>query len=211
MRRSTILVLGMALLLAMLAGPANATSSRFRGTTAEAFWHKKHWVTPTSYTLTTWYVGVFADPTDPTSRYSDLYQDVELCTVSGTRTHCSTQSQQYGDSRLRRPTDVFTMDFKNLTTAHLHGTYQLTAFDAAGNPVGTPTTYTVVSDWTGFGAISRSLNKFSFHNKCLHFAATDKGRTRPATAAGTLNGTSLGTTKDTFFGGDATVQVDHEC
>ena len=211
MRRSTVLVAGAVLLLGVLVGPANATSSRFRGSTAEAFWHKKHWVTSTSYTLTTWYVGVFASPSDPTSHYSDLYQDVELCTVSGSRTRCSTQSEQYGDSELRRPTDVFTMDFKDLTSAHLHGTYQLVSFDAAGNPTGTRTTYTIVANWTGYGSVSRSLEKFSFHNKCIHFAATTKGKMRPATATGTLNGTSLGTTKDTFFGGDATVQVDHEC
>ena len=211
MRRFAVLVTGSVLVFGMLAGPANATSSRFRGTTAEAFWHKRHQVTPSSYTLTTWYVGVFASPTDPTSHYSDLYQDVELCTVSGNRTNCSTQSQQYGDSELRRPTDAFTMDFKDLTTAHLHGTYRLVSYDAAGNPVGTPTTYTIATDWTGYGPTTRSLDKFSFHNKCIHFAATTKGKSRPATATGTLNGTGLGTTKDTFFGGDATVQVDHEC
>jgi hypothetical protein len=34
---------------------------------------------------------------------------------------------------------------------------------------------------------------------------------RAADATGTLNGADLGTTSDTFFGGDANVQVEHFC
>jgi hypothetical protein len=211
MRRWMVPTIGAVLLIGMLATPANAVSSRFRGTTAEAFWHKKHWVTATTFTRTTWYVGVFATPGDSTSRYSDLYEDVELCTVSGTRTSCAPQSSKYGDSELQRSTDVFTMDYNNLSAAHLHGTYRLHSYDARGNPVGTSQSYTIVADWTGYGTATRELQKFSFHNRCIHFSATTKGKMRPASATGTLNGTSLGTTKDTFFGGSATIQVDHEC
>ena len=211
MRRWTVLTIGAVLLIGVLAAPASAVSSRFRGTTAEAFWHKKHWVTSTTFTETTWYVGVFASPDDTTSRYSDLYEDVELCTVSGSRASCVPQLSKYGDSRLRRSTDVFTMDFSNLSAAHLHGTYRLQSYDATGNAVGALESYTIVADWTGYGTVTRNMDKFSFHNRCIHFSATTKGKTRPASATGTLNGAGLGTTKDTFFGGNATIQVDHEC
>ncbi len=91
------------------------------------------------------------------------------------------------------------MDFTNLTSAHLQGTYTLQSFDQNGNPVGSSETDQIVADWTGTRAIIKSHEKFSFHSKCIHFMATTKGRTRPADATGTLNGTGLGTTSDTFL------------
>jgi hypothetical protein len=103
------------------------------------------------------------------------------------------------------------MDVTGLSSASLDGTYQLQAYDQDGNPVGSPETDRVVAEWTGTGPIVKSHSKFSFHQKCIHFQATDKGETRAADATGTLNGLDLGTTSDTFFGGDATFQVDHFC
>ncbi len=116
-----------------------------------------------------------------------------------------------GDSNLSRRSDSFTMDFTNLSTASLDGTYKLQSYDQNGNPVGLPETDRVVATWTGSGPIIKSHSKFSFHEKCIHFQATDKGKTRAASASGTLNGSDLGSTADTFFGGDATIQVDHTC
>jgi hypothetical protein len=75
--------------------------------------------------------------------------------------------------------------------------------------VGSPETDHIVADRTSTGDLTKTQSKFSFHSKCVHFMATDKGITRPADATGTLNGTDLGTTSDTFFVGDATLQVDH--
>ena len=103
------------------------------------------------------------------------------------------------------------MDYSNLSTAYLHGTYRLQSYDASGNPVGGLESYTIIAGWTGYGTVTRDMEKFSFHNRCIHFSATTKGKMRPASATGTLNGIGLGTTNDTFFGGTATIQVDHEC
>src|SRR5262249_22140359 len=74
-----------------------------------------------------------------------------------------------------------------------------------------PETDRVAATWTGSGPIIKSHSKFSFHQKCIHFQATDKGKMRAASASGTLNGSDLGTTTDTFFARDSTVQVDHFC
>jgi hypothetical protein len=211
MRRALTLVLGLGLILLVGAVPAQATPSKTTTTTAEAFWHFKKVISATQYQETTWYVGVFMTfgKGVRTSFYSDLYQDVELCRTANN--HCTEISSKYGDSRLRGSGDSFSMDARDLTTAHLQGTYQVQAYDQNGNPVGSPRNDVITSDWTGRGSITKTHQKFSFHMGCIHFSATDKGDTRPATASGSLNGRDLGKTKDTFFGGDATIQVDHTC
>jgi len=219
MRKTFLLLVGVTLAAATVAAPAQAAPSKSTTTTAEAFWHFTKSVSDTQYLETTWYVGVFMTFGNGirTTFYSDLYQDVELCKTSNDR--CTEVSSAYGHSRLKRGTDVFTMDTKDLTTAHLHGTYMVQAFDRSGKPVGSPTKYEIVTDWTGKGSITKSHSKFTFHTGCIHFNATDKGKTRPATATGTLREyssgkvteLSLGTTRDTMFGGDATVQVNHTC
>jgi hypothetical protein len=212
--RKWIVLLTCPLLLVLaLAAPAQAKKPfRSNITTAEAFWISDVQLTPDTVRETTWYVGVFAETDGGTFLYSDLYQDVEDCTTdpNGNVT-CTEVSDKFGDSDLTGPGDTFTMDFDTLTSAHLQGTYTLQAFDQNGNPVGSPETDTIVADWTGTGDLIKTHSKFSFHSKCVHFTATDKGITRPADATGTLNGTDLGTTSDTFFGGDATLQVDHFC
>jgi hypothetical protein len=211
MRKALVSMLGVGLILVMGMAPAHAAPSKTKTTTAEAFWTTQTIISATQYQLTTWYVGVFMTFGDnvQTTFYSDLYQDVEVCLTSNN--HCHEVSSQYGDSELTRPGDTFTMDVKNLTAAHLDATYRVQAYDQNGNPVGDPVKDVIVADWTGTGSITRSHQKFSFHIGCFHFMATDKGSTRPATATGTLNGASLGKTKDTFFGGDASIQVDHTC
>jgi hypothetical protein len=156
-------------------------------------------------------VGVFTSTDGGTFTYSDLYQDVESCIKTTNGTNCTQTSSKYGDSDLTGPTDSFTMDFTNLSGASLDGTYTLESYDENGNPVGSPETDRIVATWTGSGPIIKSHSKFSFHQKCIHFQATTKGKNRDATATGTLNGTRLGKTNDTFFGGEATIQVDHYC
>jgi hypothetical protein len=210
MRRIAVFVFGLALLGA-LAAPAQAVKpTRFTETTAEAFWTTRQDLTATTYQLTTWSVGVFAS-TDGTSKFSDLYQDVELCTVDPNGDICNEVSSKFGGTDFSGLGDTFTMDFANLSTAHLEATYQVQAFDQNGNPVGSAETDHIVADWTGTGVITKSRERFSFHSRCIHFSAKTKGRMRPADATGTLNGTSLGTTSTTFFGGDASFQVDHFC
>jgi hypothetical protein len=214
MRRTTAFVLLVcAALLAGLASPAQAAKPiRSNLTTVEAFWHSRQSTGPNSYLETTWYVGVFASTDGGTFLFSDLYQDVEACTVDQNgNPSCTEVASKFGESDLTGPGDTFTMDFAQLTSAHLDGTYQVQSFDENGNPIGSPETEHIVADWTGTGAITKSHSKFSFHSRCVHFTATTKGRMRPADAAGTLNGTDLGVTTDTFFGGDATLQVDHSC
>ena len=211
MRRAMVFVLGAGMVVMASAGAAHAAPSKSTTTTAEAFWHFKKPISATQYQETTWYVGVFMTfgKGIKTTFYSDLYQDVELCQVKSRR--CVETSSKYGDTELRGKTDSFKMDFKGLTTATLHGTYKEQSFNARGRPVGNPVPYVIDTTWTGFGSMSRNHQKFSFHMGCIHFSATTKGETRPAKATGTLSGVSLGTTRDTMFGGDATVQVDHEC
>lgn len=200
-------------LLTGLASPAQADQPiRSHTTTANAFWHSQEPTGPNSYTETTWYVGVFASTDGGTFLFSDLYQDVEACVVDQNgNAACTELSSKYGDTDLTGPGDAFTMDLTNLTSAHLDGTYQVQSFDQSGNPVGSPETEHIVADWTATGPLTKSHSKFSFHSKCIHFTATTKGQMRPADATGTRNGTDLGTTSDTFFGGDATLQVDHFC
>jgi hypothetical protein len=212
--RKAITVLSVVIALVMLAPPAGATPpvTRSKMTTAESFWHFDQPTGPNSFTETTWYVGVFVSTDGGAFLYSDLYQDVESCTTDQAgNVSCTQVSSKYGDSNLSGPTDAFTMDFTNLSTASLDGTYQLQSYDQNGNPVGSPETDRIVATWTGTGPIIKSHSKFSFHQRCIHFQATDKGKTRAASASGTLKGSSLGSTTDTFFGGDATIQVDHNC
>jgi hypothetical protein len=157
-------------------------------------------------------VGVFFSLSGDQPTYSDLYQDVEECVVDPDgNAKCTETSFKYGDSELSGPTDSFTMDVNDLASASLDGTYRVQSYDQDGDPVGSPKSYRVVADWTGYGPLIKSHSKFSFHQKCIHFQVTDKGKMRAARATGTLNGVDLGTTKDTFLGGDASVQVEHFC
>ena len=215
MQRSGVLLVIAGVFLLGLTAPAYASPPVFKSkmTTAEAFWHSEQVTGANTFTDTTWYVGVFAG-FDGMVQYSDLYQDVEDCTADSTgNVSCTEVSSKFGDTQFPPGTTIFsfTMDTSGLTSAHLDGTYQLQSFDQNGNPVGSPESDHIVADWTGMGPIAKTHSKFSFHQKCIHFQATDKGRTRAADATGTLNGTPLGTTSDTFFGGDATLQVDHSC
>ena len=185
MRRPLALLASTLVALFAVSAIASAAPTRSHDTTAEAFWHFKQQLTSTSYTLTTWYVGVFAGTDGGTFRYSDLYQDVEHCTTASSgRTHCTEVSSKYGDTDLSRPTDSFTMDFRDLTEAHLVGTYRLQSYDQNGDPVGTKQTYHIASDWAGYGDVTKNHQKFSFHQGCIHFAATIKGKMRPARATG---------------------------
>jgi hypothetical protein len=212
MRRLTVLILVAGLGVLGLAAPAQARPTRSHFTTAEAFWYFEEQTGPNTFTETTWYVGVFVSTEGKSSTYTDLYQDVQECTVDPDgNEHCTGISFKYGDTDLSGPTDSFTMDLNDLSSASLDGTYEVQSYDRDGNPVGSPETYRVVAEWTGTGPLFRSHTKFSFHQKCIHFQVTDKGVMRAADATGTLNGTDLGTTSDTFFGGDANLQVEHFC
>ena len=213
MRRFVVLLIVPALTFLGSVGPAHASPpvTKSNSTTAEAFWHTDQSTGPNSYIETTWYVGVFA-ANDGSVEYSDLYQDVENCKVDPSgNTNCTEISSKYGDAGSPGSfITSFTMDLASLTTASLDGTYVMTAYDSSGNPVGTETDH-ITATWTGNGPLFKSHQKFSFHQKCIHFQATDKGKMRAADASGVLNGVSLGTTSDTFFGGDASLQVDHYC
>ena len=122
-------------------------------------------------------MGVFTSTDGGTFLYSDLYQDVESCTVDASGSpNCTEVSSRYGDGDLSGPTDAFTMDFTNLSSAHLDGTYDLQSYDQYGNPVGSPETDRVVADWTGTGTIIKSHSKFS----STRSASTFRLRTRAA-------------------------------
>jgi hypothetical protein len=211
MRRALVAVLGAALIGGM-AAPAWADKP-FRSTsaTAEAFWHYRQDLSPTTYEATTWYVGVFQSSDSDGGTFSDLYVDVESCQTGPNGDNCVEESEKFGFIDFSAPGDTFTMDLANMSTAHLEATYQLQAYDENGDPVGPPETHAIVADWAGQDPLTRMRFKSSFHSRCIHFSTTTKGVSRPAEATGTRNGEDLGVTSDAFMSGDSSFSLEHTC
>jgi hypothetical protein len=209
MRKALVVILGAALVGGM-AGPASANKP-FRSTsaTAEAFWHYRLDLSPTTYEATTWYVGVFQSSDGGT--FSDLYVDVESCQTGPNGDTCVEESEKFGFTDLTGPGDAFTIDVASLSSAHLDATYQLQAYDENGDPVGSPETHVIAADWAGQELLSRMRFKSSFHSRCIHFTTTTKGIGRLAQATGTRNGEDLGATEDAFMSGDSSFSIEHTC
>ena len=127
MRKIAILILAIAL-LAVVAGPAQAgkaTKTKTASLSANAFWYTTEWLSQTSYRSTVWYVGVYQDSGET---FSDLYFDSSICEVTPPEDTCTSESSRYGFSDLSGQT--FTLDAKELDSAHLDAVYELQDYDA---------------------------------------------------------------------------------
>ena len=212
MRRvfSAIVAAGLAtgVMAGVMAGPALASSQthhRFSSAAVVAAWHSKVRLSPGRFQVTTWFVGVF-----PSRRgtASEVVKEVDKCTVVSGHRRCRVVSLSAG-FRKSLTAAQFSFDRRHLQAAHLDATYKLRTVIPRKPP--RTSTVTIVATWTGTGKISRSGGVSNFHSGCLHFHNTFKERHRAATATGSVNGRSLGSTKDAFLSTSTDVVVEHRC
>ncbi len=208
MRRVFLVLVIAGLVTGGMAGPALASSHthhRFSGAAAAAAWHSKVRLSSTRFQLTTWFVGVF---TSGGRTFSQVVKEVDKCRMVSGHQRCRVVSFSAG-FRNNLTAAQFTVDRKHLQSAHLDASYKLRTF-TPHKPVRTSRA-TVVADWAGTGKISRSMDVSSFHSGCLHFHDAFHGRTRKATAAGSVNEKSLGSTTHAFLSASTDVSVQHRC
>src|SRR5262245_17985953 len=208
MRRVFLVMVISGLVTGGMAGPALASSHthhRFSGAAMTAVWHSKVRLSSTRFQLTTWFVGVF-----PSSgrTFSQVFKEVDKCRVVAGHKHCREVSFSDG-FRKSLTAAQFTFDRKHLQSGHLDASYKLRTF-IPHKPTQT-SKVTVVADWAGTGKISHSGGVDSFHNGCLHFHDAFHGRNRKATATGSVNGKSLGSTTHAFLSTSTNVLVAHRC
>jgi hypothetical protein len=192
MRKVAILALAVALVAAGAAQAGKPTKST--NVSANAFWYTTEWLSQTSYRSTVWYVGVYQDSGET---FSDFYFDSSICEVTPPEDECTFEASRYGFSDLTN--DTFTIDAKDLTTAHLDAVYDLQDYDADFNPVGDPVATHIVTDWTGVGSRFREKSSYSVHTPCGVVRYTSKGVNRSAEATGSIDGTDLGETYDAYL------------
>jgi hypothetical protein len=191
-----------------MASPPLASSQshhRFSGTAVVAVWHSKTRVSPGRFKLTTWFVGVFPSPSGTASQ---VVKEVDKCTVVSRHRQCRIVSVSAG-FRKGLTAAQFTFDRKHLEAAHLDATYRLRQL--VPRKPGSTSRVTIAATWTGSGKISRSESVDNFHSGCLRFHDTFHGRTRSATATGSVDGKSLATTTDAFLSASTDVLVEHRC
>jgi hypothetical protein len=208
MRRIFLIMVIAGLVTGATAGPALASSQthhRFSSAAVVAVWHSKARLSAGRFRLITWFVGVFPSGSRTSSQ---VFKDVAKCKIVSGHPRCRQVSFSSGFRRSLTAAE-FTFDRKHLEAAHLDAAYKLRTF-IRGKPVRT-SRVTIVADWAGTGKIARSGGVNSFHSGCLHFHNTFKDRHRAATATGTVNRTSLGSTKDAFLSTSTDVVVEHRC
>jgi hypothetical protein len=197
MRKIAILAFAIAL-LALAAGPAQAskpTKTKSTNVSANAFWYTTEWLSETSYRSTVWYVGVYQS-TEGT--FSDLYFDSSICEVTTPPDdECTFESSRYGFGDLAG--QAFTIDARNLESAHLDAVYDLQEYDADFNPIGDPVATHIVTDWTGVGSLSREKSSYSLHTPCGVIRYKSNGLSRSAEATGSIDGADLGETYDAYL------------
>jgi len=208
MRRTIIAMVVAGLTAGLTASPALAASRphhRFSGADVTAAWQSKTRLSPGRFELTTWFVGVF---TSSSGTASQVVKEVAKCKVVSGHQRCRVVSYSAG---LRRSLTAaqFTFDRKHLTAAHLDATYKLRTF-IPRKPART-FRVRIVANWSGTGKISRNGGVDNFRSGCLRFHDTFHGRNRPATATGSVNGKSLGSTKHAFLSTSTDVTVEHRC
>jgi hypothetical protein len=207
MRRAFIVMVAAGVTAGLIASPALASSqthNRLSSAEAVAVWHSKTRVAPGRSMVTTWLVDVFRGP-DGTA--SQVIKEVDACAVVSGHQQCRLASVSVGFRSLTSA--QFTMDSKHLAAAHLDATYTLrTVF-----PKRPARTFkvTIVAAWTGTGTISRSGGVSTFRSGCLRFHDTFHGRNRAATATGSANGHSLGSTKNASLSTSTDVSIEHLC
>jgi hypothetical protein len=207
MRRVFLVMVIAGLMAGGMAGPALASSHshhRFSGAAVTAVWHSKVRVSPTQFRLTTWFVGVF---TSGGRSFGQVFKEVDKCRVVSGHKRC--RGVSFSDGFRRLSAAQFTFDRKHLQSAHLDATFKLRTF-IPHKPVRT-SRVTIVADWTGTGKISRSGGVSNFHSGCLHFHDAFHGRNRKATATGSVNKKSLGSTTNAFLSTNTDVVVEHRC
>lgn len=208
MRRMLIAVVAAGLAAAVMASPALASSRshhRFSGASVTAVWRSKTRLSSTSFRLTIWFVGVFPSASGTPSQ---VFKDVAKCKVVSGRRRCREVSFSVGFSR-NLTAKQFSFDRKHLTGAHLDATYTLRTF-VPHKPV-RKSRATIVATWTGTGKITHNGGVDNFHSGCLHFHDTFHGRNRSATATGSVNGKSLGTTKNASLSTSTDIFIQHRC
>jgi hypothetical protein len=208
MRRVFLVMVIAGLVTGSMAGSALASSRthhRFSSASMTAVWHSKVRLSSTRFQLTTWFVGVFPSK-DRT--FSEVFKEVARCRVVSGHKRCREVS--FSDGFRRRLTaSEFTFDRKHLQSGHLDATYKLRTFIRHKPP--RTSKVTIVADWTGTGKISHSGGVDVFHSKCLHYHDAFHGRDRKATATGSVNGKSLGSTTNAFLSTNTDVFVEHRC
>jgi hypothetical protein len=209
MRRVFLATLLAGLVTGLTAGPALASApvhNRSSNASIEAFWHSRIRLSSTRFELITWYVGVYPSSS---GTFSDLYKEVDKCRLVSGHRQCRFVSFSSG-YRNNLPADEFSYDARRLETAHIDATYKLRTFTGKGK-AGPAFKVTIVADWTGTGKLSHDQGSSTYHSGCLRFHFVFHDRTRSATATGTLNGKSLGTTKDAFLSAGTSLNVVNFC
>jgi hypothetical protein len=208
MRKISLVIAIAGLVVGVMAGPALASSGahhRIHGAAVTAVWRSKTPLSGGRFMLTLWFVGVF-----PGARgtASEVVKEVAKCQMVSGRPRCKLVSFAVGFRR-SLPATAFSFDSKHLLAAHLDAPYTLRILKPG--PPGMTENVTIVADWTGTGKIVHSGGVSSFHTKCLHYHDTFRGRDRAATATGSENGTSLGTTKAADLSTSSDVVIEHRC
>jgi hypothetical protein len=208
MRKIAVLALALTF-LAVAAAPTQAakpTRTRSQDVSANAFWYTNEPISATSYRSTVWYVGVYRSGEET---FSDLYFDSSICEITPPEDTCTPESSRYGYSDLTGQT--FTMDTRELASAHLDAVYDLQEYDADFNPVGDPVATHIVTDWTGIGTLSREKSSYKVTTPCGIVRYTSKGLNRGAEATGELEGTDLGETYDAYLATGASRSFERIC
>jgi hypothetical protein len=194
------------LMTGAMAGTALASSHhRFTFAAVTAEWRSKVRLSSGRVELTTWFVGVFPSASRTSS---EVFKEVDRCRVVGGHRRCRLVSFSFG-SRRSLTAAQFTWDRKHLQSAHLDATYKLHTF--IPHKPGRTSRVSIVADWAGTGKISHSGGVDSFHTRCFHFHDTFHGRSRMATATGSVNRKSLGTTKNASLSTQTDIVLEHSC
>jgi hypothetical protein len=208
MRRVFVIMVIAGLMTGGMAVPALASSPthhRFTFAAVTAQWRSKARLSAGRFELTTWFVGAFPSSS---GTFSQVAREVDRCRVVSGHRRCRLVSFSFGFRRSLTAAQ-FTWDRKHLQSAHLDATYKLRTF-IPHKPART-SRVTVVANWAGTGKITHSGGVNSFHTSCFHFHDTFRGRSRMATATGTVNRTSLGTTKNASLSTQTDVVLEHRC
>jgi hypothetical protein len=208
MRRVLMIMVIAGLMTGGMAGPALASSHthhRFTSAAVTAEWRSKVRLSSGRFELTTWFVGVF-----PSSgqTFSQVFNEVDKCRVVSGHRRCRLVSFSFGFRRSITAAQ-FTWDRKHLQSAHLDAAYKLQTF-IPKKPMRT-SKVTIVADWAGTGKITHSGGVNNFHTSCFHFHDTFRSRSRMATATGSVNRKSLGTTKNASLSTQTDILLEHSC
>ncbi len=208
MRRVLLVGAIAGLTIGLTAGPAFASAPVHHHSSnmaAEAFWQSRVRLSPSTFKLTSWDVGVFSSSG---RTFSFLFKEVAKCRVVSGHRRCHFVSFSVGQVRLSA--SQFAFDRKHLDSAHVAATYRLRTF-LPGGKRGRTFTVKFVAGWTGVGKISRDGGTSNFRSACFRFHNTFKDRNRSAAATGSVNGKSLGTTRRAVLSAGTSLTIVRTC